>query len=343
MDIDLEVIFNSEVVGVMILCNRTVVRCSRSIEQMLGYEPGELDGKSSRVWYQSDEEFEKRGRDVYSDLKEFNRHNQEMLFKRKDGTSIWGRASGSASNREKPLDGSVWLFEDISIRKAVEDDLRAAHAELEQRVALRTEELKLANEKLKEEIYIRVETEKRIWQMANHDFLTGLPNRGLLTDRLRLALVQANRDVYKVGVMFMDLDHFKHVNDTFGHQTGDELLCLVAGKLRRAIREDDTVARLGGDEFVIVLNRINTRADAEVVARKIIDSLISPMTINNKEIKTSTSIGISMYPDDSIEPSDLLKKADTAMYRAKATGRNNYQFFTPELNSIDNEIERRLD
>jgi diguanylate cyclase (GGDEF)-like protein/PAS domain S-box-containing protein len=324
---DLEVIFNSEVVGVLILKNRVVTRCSRSVEEMFGYDKGELDNQCCRIWYPSDEAFEEYGKRVYKDLLDFNRHYQEMLFKRKDGSFFWGRASGSAFNQAEPHKGSVWLFEDISARKAIEDDLKVAYEGLEAKVEQRTKELLLINEKLKEEIFLRLETEKRIWHMANHDALTGLPNRNLLVDRLKIALVQAKRDNHKVGVMFMDLDHFKLINDNYGHPAGDELLCLVAGKLRRATRDTDTVARMGGDEFVIILNRINSKEDAEVVAKKIIDSMKESMMVEGHEVKTSPSIGIAIYPDNGLETSMLLKNADDAMYKSKSKGRNTYNFY----------------
>jgi diguanylate cyclase (GGDEF)-like protein len=178
----------------------------------------------------------------------------------------------------------------------------------------------------------RKRAEERIRYMADHDALTGLPNRALLQDRLRQALAHAHRNRTQVAVMFIDLDYFKHINDSLGHQVGDALLRIVADRLRHCVREGDSVARLGGDEFVLTLAVVNGSADAAVVAEKALDALDASFHVGEHELHVSGSIGISLYPNDGSDVEALMRTADTAMYYAKEKGRGNYQFFTPSLN-----------
>jgi diguanylate cyclase (GGDEF)-like protein len=171
---------------------------------------------------------------------------------------------------------------------------------------------------------------------ANYDALTGLPNRNLLHDRLRQA-VYAQRVPRAIAVVFIDLDHFKFVNDSLGHSTGDKLLKGMADRLRGVLREGDTVARLGGDEFVLILN---DQSNEEVIFRamqRIAQQVSQPMEIDGKELYLTCSAGISLYPQDGPDVDTLLKNADAAMYRAKEHGRNNFQFYTSEMNDRVNE------
>jgi len=173
-------------------------------------------------------------------------------------------------------------------------------------------------------------------RQANYDALTGLPNRSLLHDRLKQA-VFAQRTLRAIAVVFMDLDHFKFVNDSLGHSTGDELLKAMAERLRSVLREGDTVARLGGDEFVLILN---DQTNEEVIFRamqRITAKLSEPIQIGGKELYVTASAGISLYPQDGPDVDTLLKNADAAMYRAKEHGRNNFQFYTAEMNQLVNE------
>src|SRR4249920_1054036 len=171
---------------------------------------------------------------------------------------------------------------------------------------------------------------------ANYDALTGLPNRNLLHDRLRQT-VYSQRNQRNIAVVFMDLDHFKFVNDSLGHSTGDKLLKGMADRLRGVLREGDTVARLGGDEFVLILN---DQSNEEVIFRamqRIASQISQPMDIDGKELYLTRSAGISLYPQDGPDVDTLLKNADAAMYRAKEHGRNNFQFYTSEMNERVNE------
>lgn len=182
------------------------------------------------------------------------------------------------------------------------------------------------------DVSLRKAYELRLQQQASFDELTGLPNRTLALDRLRSAVVSAVRHRHRGGVLFVDLDQFKKINDTWGHATGDQLLTMAAKRLQDCVREEDTVARLGGDEFTVILPNLGSGASAEPVIQKILAVFSNPFALGRKEAFVTASIGVSVFPDDSEDPATLLQHADAAMYQAKEDGRNTYQFFTPELN-----------
>ncbi|HET7669047.1 MAG TPA: EAL domain-containing protein [Burkholderiales bacterium] len=177
----------------------------------------------------------------------------------------------------------------------------------------------------------RKQAEQRIEHLANHDALTGLPNRTLLRDRVEQAISRARRVSGHVGLMFVDLDQFKLVNDSWGHLAGDALLLEVGRRLRETVRDGDTVARLGGDEFVLLLPELTRPGDASVVASKVAEALAKPMVIEGREMRTSASIGIGLFPGDGADLESLLQCADAAMYRAKEAGRSNFQFYSAEM------------
>ena len=179
----------------------------------------------------------------------------------------------------------------------------------------------------------RKHTEERLTFLAQYDSLTGLPNRALFQDRMQAAMRHAERNNSIVVLMFLDLDHFKDINDTLGHNAGDKLLKDVAKRLQHCVRDEDTIARLGGDEFTIILQGISQREDAAEIAAKIIDVLSAPFTLNDEEVFVTTSIGIASYPTCGSNAETVIQNADTALYRAKSEGRNNYQFFETEMNS----------
>jgi diguanylate cyclase (GGDEF)-like protein/PAS domain S-box-containing protein len=176
--------------------------------------------------------------------------------------------------------------------------------------------------------------------LAQHDMLTDLPNRVLLRDRIAQAIVQAQRHETALAVLVLDLDKFKYINDAVGHQIGDSLLQSVAARLCDCVRTTDTVSRIGGDEFVVLASEINQVYDAALTAEKIITALSAPHGIDGRELHITTSIGIALFPDDGDTPETLIKHADTAMYQAKERGRNNYQFFTAQMNALA--VERQL-
>jgi len=199
-----------------------------------------------------------------------------------------------------------------------ERTMRGQVATLEQVVSVRTEGLEAANRQLR--------------HLATHDVLTGLPNRVLLEDRLAHAVVHAHRDGQCFAVLLCDLDRFKQINDSLGHGAGDQLLQVVAERLSALVRDIDTVARMGGDEFVIVLNPVADRAEAEAVARQVIDAMQAPVAIAGISIHASPSIGIALYPADGDSLELLLARADAAVYAAKQRGRNGVQCYLPGMN-----------
>ncbi len=172
----------------------------------------------------------------------------------------------------------------------------------------------------------------KITHTAEHDFLTGLPNRMLLNDRINQAIVLAQRHQKKVAVLFLDLDRFKHINDLLGHQTGDRLLQSLAKRLADSIRASDTVSRQGGDEFVVLLSEVQQAEDAAVAATKLLQTVAQAHSIDQHDLHITTSIGISIYPDDGLDAETLVKNADTAMYQAKESGRHGYRFFASAMN-----------
>jgi diguanylate cyclase (GGDEF)-like protein len=193
---------------------------------------------------------------------------------------------------------------------------------LEDKVAQRTRELEIAT--------------AQAYKLAQHDILTGLPNRALLSQRLKQIVAQAAREGQQIACLFLDFDHFKRINDTLGHDAGDQLLQAVAQRLTSAVRESDTVARLGGDEFVVILPGLDpTHAAFEVmsVLTRVRESFLSPFRLGDQAPTLTCSIGVSVYPVDATDPSALIKQADTAMYAAKEAGRNVYRFYTADMNA----------
>ncbi len=193
---------------------------------------------------------------------------------------------------------------------------------LEQKVAQRTKELEIAT--------------AHAYKLAQHDILTGLPNRSLLSQRLKQIIAQSQRDATHVACLFLDFDHFKRINDTLGHDAGDQLLQAVAQRLTSAVRESDTVARLGGDEFVLVLPGLDpahATFETMTVLARVRESFLAPFRLSDQMPTLTTSIGVSMYPLDAGDPVSLIKQADTAMYAAKEAGRNAYRFFTADMNT----------
>jgi diguanylate cyclase (GGDEF)-like protein/PAS domain S-box-containing protein len=178
----------------------------------------------------------------------------------------------------------------------------------------------------------RKRSEERIRHLAEHDNLTGLPNRSLLQDRLRQAMARAERERTRLALLFLDLDRFKLVNDSLGHAVGDALLREVAHRLQSTVRASDTVSRQGGDEFLILLSNIEQNEDAGRVAQKMLEALSEPCHLAGHDLRITPSIGISLYPDDSTDLEKLIKSADIAMYQAKESGRHTYQFFTGDMN-----------
>jgi diguanylate cyclase (GGDEF)-like protein/PAS domain S-box-containing protein len=220
--------------------------------------------------------------------------SREKCYLRKDGSSVWVKATVAPMQRGAAQASLVAVIEDISERKRFERELL---------------------------------------HLASHDALTGMANRTLLLDRVGQATAQARRGQRLVALLFLDLDRFKTINDSLGHDAGDRVIIEVGRRLQTAVREADTVARLGGDEFVVLLADLPHERIAAVLAQKILDALSEPMQIQGHELSPASSIGISLYPKDGDDAKTLLKNADAAMYQAKALGRGNFQFYTQEMNA----------
>jgi len=193
------------------------------------------------------------------------------------------------------------------------------------------------------------ELTSQIAHAASHDFLTGLPNRLLLNDRIEFAIALAARHGKAIAVLFLDLDGFKHVNDSLGHSTGDKLLQSIATRLAQSVRVADTVSRQGGDEFVVLLSEVERAEDAAVTAVRILQAVAEPHEIDGRDLQVTASVGVSVYPEDGKDAEALIKNADTAMYQAKDMGRQTYRFFKPLMNaraverqSIEADLRRAL-
>jgi diguanylate cyclase len=197
--------------------------------------------------------------------------------------------------------------------------------ELELKIGERTEELSFKNQQL-------LSAARKMKHMAYHDVLSGLPNRRMFLERLKTAMDEAKRNHYKLAVIFIDLDRFKNINDTLGHEFGDLLLKHVTKEMAKSVRKIDTISRQGGDEFTVLLNRIRTEEDVIPLVERIRSIVAKPITIQGQELHVSMSIGIAFYPSDGKNTEELMKNADMAMYRAKEEGRDNYKFFTMDMN-----------
>ena len=265
-----------------------------AFERITGYAGEDVLGQSGRILLGSDRE-QLGLQEILAALREEREGNAVLRNYRKDGTLFWNELSISPVRGEDDnVSHFVGIINDITERKLYEEQLE---------------------------------------YQASHDGLTGLPNRNLLADRIGQALTYAERYRKLAAVLFVDLDHFKFINDSLGHDMGDRLLQIAGQRLTECVRTIDTVARHGGDEFVLVLPDLTESEDAAKVAQKMQNALGQPFKIGEHEFVVSCSTGISIYPRDGEDAQTLLKNADVAMYRAKEHGRNNFQFYTNELNN----------
>ena len=301
-------VFEGSHEGIMIMdTDNRIIDVNQAFSDITGYSAKEVSGLRLREFLTS-ERFDERTCEVIWHLVDDTGSWQgEVWYRRKDGEIFpaWQNMSALRNEQGESV-RYIGVFTDISEKKA---------------------------------------SEERIHHLAHYDLLTDLPNRVLLADRLQNALDRMRRAHSRLGLLFLDLDRFKNINDSLGHPIGDLLLQEVAQRLKQAIREQDIVARLGGDEFLLVIESLSEPEYAGNVARKIHDALNQKVQIGQHELFVGASIGISIFPDDGRDPETLIKNADTAMYRAKDTGRNNYQFYTPELTRLSMErfeIERDL-
>ncbi len=341
-------ILDNAMVGIVFLHDRKVTQCNRSFERLFGYEPGELLGSSSRRWYLSDEEWVAAGQRFSTPFAAGESFQGELMLSKKDGAPICCEVHAKLVDTAHPEQGSIWIAQDITARKATAAALVQARNELEQLVQARTLELRSTVQALEAKAAEQLQAESRIRQLAHFDALTGLPNRLLLADRCANALRMAQRAQGSVALMFLDLDHFKTINDSLGHRVGDAVLVQLASRLRAAVREQDTISRLGGDEFIILMPDTHA-AGAAQVATKLLQMAQSPMLVQGHELAITPSIGIAIYPKDGADLDTLSKCADAAMYRAKADGRNGFHLYSGEIQgnsdrrlALDNALRRAL-
>ncbi len=293
-----QALLDNALVGIVMIRHRKILRCNRRFREMFGYENQTLEGMSMRLLYADDETFQLAGARAYATQNE-DPLSGSLEMRKADGSLFWIEATGRILDPANPQEGSIWIFTDISERKAAES---------------------------------------RAHFLAYHDQLTGLPNRSLAQDRLQLAIRTAERNETKLALLILDLDSFKTINDSLGHSAGDRLLIEVSRRLSNALRETDTISRLGGDEFLVLLPDLPETEHCIHVLDKLRQNLIEPFPIDEHELTVTLSVGIALYPDDGEDLETLQKKADTAMYRAKQSGRNTYRFFNKEMN--DEAIER---
>ncbi len=269
-------------------------------ENLTGYTKNEVIGKNPRI-LKSGDTSDSEYRHLWDQLMAGKEWHGEFHNKKKNGEYYWEFASiSSLKNEHDQITHFVAVKEDITQRK---------------------------------------KAEKLLAHQANYDPLTDLPNRTLGMDRLQQAMILVQRNNKYLGVIFLDLDHFKIINDTLGHKYGDQLLIFAAKRLRNCLRKTDTVCRLGGDEFLIIITDLESPNQCEFIAKKLLNTLQKPFILQGEEIFISASIGITIYPEDSHDLENLMQNADMAMYSAKRQGRNNFQFFTSILNE---EAQKRM-
>ncbi len=325
-----QMLFDHAMVGIVVLRERHLARCNRHFERILGYEPGELLGLSSRHWYLTEADWQRAGEQCYTPIKHGRDFEGEMTLRTKDGRAVVCEVRSRAIDPQDLSQGTLWIVLDVSERLRIQAQLAHMHSALEQQVRDRTQELRETVADLHREIEQRKYDQERIHWMAHYDALTGLPNRVLLAERGQQAVRTARESGSPLAVMFLDLDNFKHVNDSLGHRAGDTLLMEIAHRLRGTVRDRDTVARLGGDEFVLLLVGANAQGAARVAA-KMQEAARQPLQLGRHELCMSPSMGIALFPDHGEDFDTLIQAADTAMYHAKAEGRNGYRFFSPRM------------
>jgi diguanylate cyclase (GGDEF)-like protein/PAS domain S-box-containing protein len=293
---------------------------SDSLARSLGCEAKEVVGKTDRAFFPEATARAYRQVEVEIMTTGVPVVRREVMHVWRDGHRTWSENDAQVIMHDGQVFGIMGTNRDITARKL-----------LELEVAAQTHR---ANEMTK----AAVAAAKRNEHLAYHDTLTDLPNRSLFNTLLNQGISEARRYDSQLAVVFIDLDRFKQINDTLGHEAGDQLLQEVASRLKVCIRESDTVARLGGDEFVLLLPKVTDAKDAATVAQKVLSAVSMPFALIGHEFRVTASVGIAVYPQDGLDEQSLLKRADVAMYQAKGDGKNNFQFYSAEADA--NTLER---
>ncbi len=419
-----QLIFDNAHVGIAWVRERKIIRCNQRLAEMFLFkDPADLVGQPTRIFYQSDAQWEDIGTRMYAELEQQGSSQSEYSMQRLDGEAIRVMLTGRPLEQRNVEQGSIWVYTDVTTRYRQEAALRlservfahtlealmvtdsngvivnvnqafteitgyvreevvgqtprilksgrhdeAFYAEMWRKVikqgrwegevwdrrkdgsvypkwlsitTVRDSDGKIINYIGSfDDITERKAAQEKIQYLAHHDPLTGLPNRLLLRDRFSHVMEQSRRKQRCIALMFLDLDHFKRINDSLGHRVGDRLLIAVVRRLRACLRESDTLSRQGGDEFILLLDDIGSRQVAAHIADKIIAALVEPFQIGDHQLTTSVSIGIVIAPEDGTDFDMLMQKADTAMYASKEKARGTWHFFHP---SMDEQARRRLD
>jgi len=334
----MQAVFDSAKVSIIVTDAQGTIRMmNQTASAWLQYDPKELIGQASpRVFHDVNEVVaysrtltEELGIEVPPGFDTFvikarqkGSDEHEWSYIRRDGSRFPVHLTTSAlPDGQGGVTGYVGVGIDMTDRNRADNAMRVAQLQLEERVALRTSELASTNLQLQEEIARRQATEEKMRQMAHYDVLTGLPNRNLLMGHLEKAIAQADRRGGKAGLMFIDLDRFKQVNDTLGHDAGDELLRQVALRMGEVIRDTDTLARHGGDEFVLLIPDVAQQQELADLAARLIRVFVRTFDIDGNSVETTPSVGIACYPTDCASSEELMRCADQAMYQAKTAGK----------------------
>ena len=342
-----QLLFETAAVGIAYFRQGALTRCNPHLANMLGFEPEELQEHTNvPQHFGNSSPLAAIAKISAENIVNFE---DEITLRHKQGHLIECEARSRLIDPLAPQQGEVWILVDITERKHIQTILTQTQADLEKQVQERTMELSATIQNLHQEVEDRKRVQERIHWMAHYDPLTGLPNRTLLTERSKAAISSAQTNGTPLAVIFLDLDRFKHVNDSLGHKVGDALLVQIALRLREVVRDRDTVCRLGGDEFILLLPGANAHGAARV-ASKLQEASRTSYQIDHHELTMAPSMGIALYPQDGADIDSLTQSADVAMYHAKLEGRNTYRFFTPQMQAksiralqLESAMRRALD
>jgi diguanylate cyclase (GGDEF)-like protein/PAS domain S-box-containing protein len=309
---------------------RSIISVNRGALQLLGYEETEIIGGSVDLVFSSKQDI--------SELDRYNSCEIDMISKYNTKIPVLITSLGLQDKFKDKL-GTVFIFQDISKIKQIQNKLTNAYDNLEKRVHERTYELNKVNLQLENEMRARIAKEEEIKKIAFSDYLTGLPNRRSFNNQLNEAILQAAQNKESLAIMFIDVDGFKMINDTMGHAQGDELLKKIAERLTNTLRKSDIFARVGGDEFLILLHSPTSKQYIEKICEDIINTVKDPFEVSKNDIYITTSIGVSIYPEDGEDVNTLVKNADIAMYKAKEYGKGRFAICN-EL--MKNEVEEAM-